>query len=270
MSAEDISFVRDAFIQEFGVVLEPLGFVSAKTKLPHFIRAVNDEIIHIIGLRSHGTGLSVVSSATTVYRRELDLNNVKRYDSGWLHKNAEFYKYVKRYDSDHKQEIALGWYGYRQKDADDMLKAMRQSLEDMQRWVLPILDSVRTTNEFIDYLLNMGGYAYPALLEKSEPFPYSDGAIMLTLADPFYFPEHEKELMLERALNEYEHQVYGITRTKEQYEESCAQICNYYEKNKAILSGMLDDPEIHERCIEELQQRKIKNMKKLRRYGVDI
>lgn len=270
MSVEDISFVRNAFIQEFGAVLEPLGFVAVKTKLPYFIRAVNDEIIHIIGIRSHGTGLSIASNATTVYRRELELNRSKRYDISWLHNNSDYYRCAKRYDSDRKQEKALGWYGYRQKDTDDMLKAMRQSLKDMQKWALPILDPVRTTNEFIEYLLNMGGYAYPVLLESAEPFPFSDGAIMLTLDDPYYFPEREKEVMLERAQYEYEHQVYGITRTIEQYEEHCAQICNYYEKNKAILSGMLDDPEIHKRCMEELQQRKIKNIKKLRRYGVDI
>lgn len=270
MKQEYISFVRDAFIQEFGAVLEPLGFTAANTKLPHFIRPVSDEIIHIIGIRSHGTGLSIISNATTVYRRELELNRSKRYDISWQHKISEYYKCVKRYDSERRQELALGWYGYRQNDTDDMLKAMRQSVKDMQKWVLPILDPVRTTNEFIEYLLNMGGYAYPVMLENNEPFPFSDGAIMLTLDDPYYFPEREKEVMLERALYEYEHQVYGIPRTKEQYEENCARINNYYEKNIAILSGMLDDPEIHERCMEELQQRKIRNTKKLRRYGVDI
>lgn len=259
-----------AFKQIFGEALEPLGFIKAKTKMPYFMRAVNDEIFLIIGLHSHGTGLCVVSGASTVYRQEILFNSKQRYDSVWLHPIADFYKYVNGYDIDYDLKSTLLWYGFRQKDTEDMFRAMRQALADMQQWVLPVLDAIRTKDDMIQYLLSMGGYVYPALLDEFQPYPCSDGALMLTLDDPYSFAEREKKLSLKRALYEYEHPVGGIVLTEEQYQDWCARISIHYKKNMALLSCMLDDPENREKVIAEMQQRKIRNTEILRSYGLDI
>lgn len=45
--------VISAFDEIFGQALMPLGFVRAKLKLPYYIRLINNEIIHIIGMREY-------------------------------------------------------------------------------------------------------------------------------------------------------------------------------------------------------------------------
>ncbi len=269
--AAKIITVNAAFKQIFGEALEPLGFIKAKTKMPYFMRAVNDEIIHVIGLHSHGTGLCVVSGAATVYRKEILFNSKQRYDSVWLHPIFEFYKYTNGYNTDYDLRSKLFWYGFRQKDTEDMLRAMREALADTQKWVLPVLDAIRTKDDMTAYLLSMGGYVYPSLPGGKDPeggYPCSDGGLMLTLDDPYSFAEREKALGLKRALYELEHHVND--RTEEQYQDVCSRISIRYEKNMALLSRMLDEPENREKVMAEMQQRKSRNTETLRSYGLDI
>ena len=263
--------VNAAFKQIIGDVLEPLGFVKAKTKLPYFIRVVNDDLFHIIGLRYHGSGISIVSGVATVYRKEINFDNNQRYDSSWLKPISEFYKYRHRYDSDRKLELSMMWFGYLKDDTDSLIYAFKQASNKLIEWVLPVLNQIRTPDDMIGYMFSMGGYVYPLLAEKYNPedgYPCSDGALMLTLDDPYSFVEQEKKIRLDRALYELEHQVNG--RTKEQYETACVLICNQYEKNKEQLSHILENPDVRELYLKEVHRRKLRNTEILKSYGLKI
>ena len=263
--------VNSAFKQIFGEMLIPMGFVKAKTKIPYFMRVVSDEIIHIVGIRSHSTGVSIVSGVVTVYRKDINFNSNQPYDSSWLKPISEFYKYHHRYDSDRKQELSMMWFSYQKSDSGSLISALQQASEKMNEWVLPVLDKIQSTDDMIGYMFSMGGYVYPALSERSNPedgYPCSDGALMLTLDDPYLFPEREKEFWLQCALYEWKHHVND--RTEEQYKTACERICNQYEKNKALLSHMLEKPDDFEKCLDEISRRRTRNTEILESYGLKI
>ncbi|MBQ5989793.1 MAG: hypothetical protein IJL67_09895 [Oscillospiraceae bacterium] len=263
--------VNAAFKKIFGEMLIPMGFVKAKTKIPYFMRVVSDEIIHIVGIRSHSTGVSIVSGVVTVYRKDINFNSNQPYDSSWLKPISEFYKYHHRYDSDRKQELSMMWFSYQKSDSGSLISALQQASEKMNEWVLPVLDKIQSTDDMIGYMFSMGGYVYPALSERSNPedgYPCSDGALMLTLDDPYLFPEREKEFWLQCALYEWKHHVND--RTEEQYKAACERICNQYEKNKALLSHMLEKPDDFEKCLDEISRRRTRNTEILESYGLKI
>jgi len=83
--------VISAFDEIFGQALMPLGFVRAKLKQPYYIRLVNNEIIHIIGIRDMKTHLFAFGSVATVYREDLCLNRSYRQNEGWLKSAMDFY-----------------------------------------------------------------------------------------------------------------------------------------------------------------------------------
>ena len=66
--------VKKYFEEVFKDRFESLGFKPAKTKNLYSIRVINDEIIHIIGLREMVDFVVPFGAVATVYRKDLCLN----------------------------------------------------------------------------------------------------------------------------------------------------------------------------------------------------
>ena len=73
--------LQTEFVKYYKEKLEPLGFKKVKGRQPYFVRAVNDEILHIIsfyGQKELNCQTFMVSfGVATVYRKEIKLGSFK-------------------------------------------------------------------------------------------------------------------------------------------------------------------------------------------------
>ena len=144
-----------AFKQVFGEALEPLGFIKAKTRQPCFLRVVGDEIIHVISLPCCGARISNASGVMTVYRPQIDLNNHK-WDNNWLKPTEKFYSKSNVLSFDEKYWNENLKIEYTLNNEESLINALKKALEEVKKWVLPMLDDVKTVKDIIDYQHRMG------------------------------------------------------------------------------------------------------------------
>lgn len=84
--------VKSAFKKIYGKALIPLGYKWAKTKEPCFIRVINEEIIHIIGIHDMKPSFIVpFGGVTTIYRANLMLDKTYRDTANWLPSVRQFW-----------------------------------------------------------------------------------------------------------------------------------------------------------------------------------
>lgn len=260
-----------AFKQVFGEGLEPLGFIKAKTRQPCFLRAVNDEIVHVISLAGHGNRITTHSGVMTVYRPKIDLNDHKR-DNNWLNFTEKFYSRLnvisfdeKYWNENLKIEYTLG-------DEESLINALKKALEEVKKWVLPILNDVKSLKDFIDYQHRMSVTTqYFAVCDNAylnHETPCSDGAILFALDDPYYYPKRVKELLMARLDFEIEHGLYFAG--KETYEETCERFNKNLAERIAQIDHVINNKDFYEKTLAELKRRKTENIKVLRSYGLDL
>lgn len=260
-----------AFKQVFGEALEPLGFIKAKTRHPCFLRAVGDEIVHIINLSCCGARISTDSGVMTVYRPKIDLND-HEWDKKWLNSTEKYYAKFnaasfdeKYWDENLKIEYMLG-------NEESLINALKKALEEVKKWVLPILDDVKTVNDIIDYQHRMSvTVQYFAVCDNvylNHETPCSDGAILFALDDPYYYPKRIKELRQAQLDFEIEHGIHFFG--KETYEETCERFDKNLTERIAHIEDVINNKYFYEQTLAELERRKTANTKILNSYGLNL
>ncbi|MBQ6944884.1 MAG: hypothetical protein IJN43_11245 [Ruminococcus sp.] len=260
-----------AFKQVFGEALEPLGFIKAKTRHPCFLRAVGDEIIHVINLSCCGTRISTDSGVMTVYRPKIDLNDHK-WDNKWLYSTEKFYSKINVVSFDEKYWNENLKIEYTLDNEESLINALKKALEEVKKWVLPILDDVKTVKDIIDYQHRLGVTAqYFAVCDNvylNHETPCSDGAILFALDDPYYYPKRIKELLQTQLDFEIEHGIHFFG--KETYEETCERFDKNLAERIAQIDDVINNKHFYEQTIAELQRRKKANLEILKSYGIDL
>ena len=259
-----------AFKQVFGEALEPLGFIKAKTHHPCFLRAVGDEIIHVINLSCCGTRISTNSGVMTVYRPKIDLNDHK-WDNKWLYSTEKFYSKINVVSFDEKYWNENLKIEYTLDNEESLINALKKALEEVKKWVLPILNDVKTVKDIIDYQHRLGVTAqYFAVCDNiylNHETPCSDGAILFALDDPYYYPKRIKELLQTQLDFEIEHGIHFFG--KETYEETCERFDKNLAERIAQIDDVINNKHFYEQTIAELQRRKKANLEILKSYGID-
>jgi hypothetical protein len=262
--------INAAFKQVFGEALEPLGFIKAKTRHPCFLRAVGDEIIHVINLSCCGTRISTNSGVMTVYRPKIDLNDHK-WDNKWLYSTEKFYSKINVVSFDEKYWNENLKIEYTLDNEESLINALKKALEEVKKWVLPIFDDVKTVKDIIDYQHRLSVTAqYFAVCDNvylNHETPCSDGAILFALDDPYYYPKRIKELLQTQLDFEIEHGIHFFG--KETYEETCERFDKNLAERIAQIDDVINNKHFYEQTIAELQRRKKANLEILKSYGID-
>lgn len=261
-----------AFKQVFGEALEPLGFVKAKTKYPHYIRFVDNSFIQIIGLKKESENVfNITAGIATIYRSEINLNCSPRMNCNWMIGISEFYKRSHVYDYDGKYRSNIMNFGFPKFESKSIINAFERALNEVKKWVLPEFEKVQTLSDVIDYLYTFyfsGLDIFGPDVQFYRHIDDRDGLFCFELDDPYEIADRRSKNAIKRALYKAEHNINGFTEAD--YVKSCEDIKQSSKERKEYIGNILNNKQLHDETMAEIRRRKEKNIGILRSYGVDI
>ena len=252
-----------AFDMVFGEALKPLGFKRPKLRQQYYIRLIDDEILHIIGIRDMKTHLSVFDGIATVYRETLCLDRPFRQNEDWLKSAMHFY--VKWHASNQPldPQIKSGFIYRREAECDSLLEANKRALDAVITWISPVLNRVRSPKDVLDYDKNTG-VVLSLPLQDCIAAAYSDTAIQFLLSDPLTDLE-ERDATTLKAIAEEDERFH---RAPEVALENRIRYERKINESRERLLQFLQDSDMHQKTMAELSKRKVHNTDLLRQYGI--
>ena len=249
-----------------------MGFIKAKTKYPYYIRFVDNSFIQIIGLKKESENdFNIIAGIATIYRPEINLNCSPRMNCNWLIGVSEIYKRRYRFNFDRKYRISIMRFGFPKNENKYIIQAFEKALEAVRKWVLPEFEKTQTLNDVIDYLFT---FYMPGLdIFGPEVHFYRhvndrDGLFCFELDDPYEIANRSSEIAIKRDLYMAEHNIEGFT--KADYIKSYEGIKQSNKEGKEYIYNILNNKNLYDETMEEIKQRKERNIMILRSYGVDI
>ncbi len=237
-----------AFKKVFDAALEPLGYKLIKSKHPYYVRAVSDEIIHVISYYNakhypNENNIAIKGGVATVYRQKIDFSRTPG-DENWLTNNCDIYINRLRHGLEELDEELKHNLYYHASKPEDILDEMEYQLSLTKRFLLPALDKAMTIESCIenDFELNI------------DLNIYDDGSFGTKYGDGYY---NESILYFKTDRSVYENIIKNATGKAALSKE------DYFER-------VQDDPDLYKEVQEELERRKAQNTEILRSYGVDI
>lgn len=263
--------VKAAFKKIYGDALKPLGFVWAKTKEPCFIRVVNHELIHVIGIQDMKPNFIVpFGGVTTLYRADLRLNKSYRDNGNWLPNVRQFWGWAHT-DLDDAPDPRIGSkFHYLLRSPDSVQSTMYAALGETKRWILPMLNAVQSLQDFPEYFEKCHNTLFPFCkipLKTTDSGNFeADAVIRYLLGDiaPQFeqysievAKRQEASTAFQPSINSSENIQY--LREREQ------------ARNDAIrqsVTAFEENPEVRQQTLDELERRRMANMEMLHTYGV--
>ncbi|EXM40893.1 hypothetical protein RASY3_00300 [Ruminococcus albus SY3] len=250
------------FTQIYGEALEPLGFKKPKVRMPLYVRVINDEIIHIVGIHDMKNQLVPFGAIATVYRKDLCIDRTFRQNETWYKDLWDFY---------HEWHIAdepfdKGGFDY-YNDLMPLSDAVQNSFNATMTWIFPVLDNVKTLKDVADYNECMFKNHITVIslpINESLAAPYSDTVIKYILDDPLSDLEKRYSTALKKideSNKRYNFSQEKITQDRLEYEQR-------YNESRQRVKTFLEDEEIHKQTMEELANRKAHNLELLRKYKI--
>ena len=260
--------VKAAFKKIYGDALKPLGFVYAKTKEPSFIRLINDDLIHIIGIKDMKNFVVPFAGIATMYRADLGLDRTYRDMSYRMPHISRFH--LRTHTSEDEAADPRLWakFNYSIGYPESVSHSIKASLNAVQRWIIPLFEQVKSLKDFPDYyskiFVNFGFCSFP-FYEKGygdEPIQY----LLPNLSENFekyqrfmndIFEQNAARIANEESPQTVAHLKWGDERTREDFEAVCRSV-----------SEFLENAETRQQMLDELMRRKRDNLEKLHTYGV--
>ena len=261
-----------AFKQVFGEALEPLGFVKAKTKYPHYIRFVDNSFIQIIGLKKESENVfDITAGIATIYRSEINLNCSPRMNCNWMISVSEFYRNSHEYDYDGKYRCSIMYFGFPKFENKSVINAFERALNEVKKWVLPEFEKVQTLSDVIDYIYTFyfqGLDVFGPDVQFYRHIDDRDGLFCFELDDPYEIADRRAKNAIKRATYELKHNINGFTEAD--YVKLCEDIKQSNKERKEYIGNILNNKQLHDETMAEIRKKKKKNIGILRSYGVDI
>ncbi len=246
-----------AFKQIFGEALEPLGFVKIKSKHPYFVRVVNGEILHIITYRTEQAkypedrAFNILGGVATVYRKKIDLSVGIKNNYNWLRNSVgDFYAISLGDEHDRYYHQTISNFYYFSEIEKSMLSALNDSLELVEKYMLPVLNDIDTLEKSIEFfkkfMLLIDTSAYNTDLCFDGDSDYNEG---------FLYIKTDYQQLKEkwRRIVEGENKILPETL-----------------KRVTELYKFFVDPVFNKAVLDELEKRKKSNIETLKLYGVNI
>ncbi|WP_242940184.1 hypothetical protein [Ruminococcus albus] len=250
------------FTQIYGEALEPLGFKKPKVRMPLYVRVINDEIIHIVGIHDMKNQLVPFGAIATVYRKDLCIDRTFRQNEIWYKDLWDFYHEWHITD----KPFDNGGFKY-YADFMPLSDAVQNSFNATMTWILPVLDNVKTLKDVVDYDAqtfkeHIAVISLP--INESLAAPFSDTVIRYILDDPLADLEQRYSAELKRR-NEAS---IRASRSQEKISQNLLEFEYRYNEARKRVQTFLEDEEIHKQTMEELERRKDHNLELLRKYKV--
>lgn len=250
------------FTQIYGEALEPLGFKKPKVRMPLYVRVINDEIIHIVGIHDMKNQLVPFGAIATVYRKDLCIDRTFRQNEIWYKDLWDFYHEWHITD----KPFDNGGFKY-YADFMPLSDAVQDSLNATMTWILPVLDNVKTLKDVADY--EEGAFKdYISVISlpinESLAAPFTDTVIRYILDDPLADLEQRYLTALKRREEAYK----KSNLSQEDIMERLERFNRKYNEYCQRLQTFLEDEEIHNQTMEELARRKEHNLELLRKYKI--
>ena len=123
---------------------------------------INDEIIHIIGLREMVDFVVPFGAVATVYRQDLCLNKSFRQNENWFKTVMDFYArwHAAGQLADPSTLFNFSYLSYG--DPETVKTAVRDAADAAETWILPVLDRVQTLKDVQDF------YSHTAPLKAED------------------------------------------------------------------------------------------------------
>ena len=252
------------FTQIYGEALEPLGFKKPKVRMPLYVRVINDEIIHIVGIHDMKSHLVPFGAIATVYREDLCIDRTFRQNEIWYKRLKEFY--LNWHISD--KPFDKGFFHYTDIiDYMPLSDAVQDSLNATMTWIFPVLDNVKTLKDVADY--EEGAFKdYISVISlpinESLAAPFTDTVIRYILDDPLA----DLEIRYSTALKNIDEENKRFSIPQEIILQNHLEFEQRYNEARKRVQTFLEDEEIHKQTMEELARRKAHNLELLRKYKV--
>ena len=252
------------FTQIYGEALEPLGFKKPKVRMPLYVRVINDEIIHIVGIHDMKSHLVPFGAIATVYREDLCIDRTFRQNEIWYKRLKEFY--LNWHISD--KPFDKGFFHYTDIiDYMPLSDAVQDSLNATMTWIFPVLDNVKTLKDVADY--EEGAFKdYISVISlpinESLAAPFTDTVIRYILDDPLA----DLEIRYSTALKNIDEENKRFSIPQEIILQNHLEFEQRYNEARKRVQTFLEDEEIHKQTMEELERRKEHNLELLRKYKV--
>ncbi|SFD41211.1 hypothetical protein [Ruminococcus albus] len=252
------------FTQIYGEALEPLGFKKPKVRMPLYVRVINDEIIHIVGIHDMKNQLVPFGAIATVYRKDLCIDRTFRQNEIWYKRLKEFY--LNWHISDKPFDNA----GFDYTDIIDYMPlsdAVQDSLNATMTWIFPVLDNVKTLKDVADY--EEGAFkdyitVISLPINESLAAPFTDTVIRYILDDPLADLKQRYSTALK--IIDEENKQFSIPQ--ELISKNLLEFEQRYSESRQRVQTFLENEEIHNQTMEELARRKEHNLELLRKYKV--
>ena len=264
--------IKAAFKKIYGEALKPLGFVWAKTKEPCFIRVIDNELIHIIGINDKKPDFIVpFGGVLTLYRADLMLNKTYRDMSSFLPIISQFYL-TTHTDSDEAPDPRLyAKFKYLISSAYSIQHTMSAALVASERWILPLLDTVQSIQDFPAYFQtihhgnNLGISKLPLTSRSSGNFQ-DDYVVSYLLPNPLtyakqFFADAEVKFQAKITENPESYPPENIKYLEDRHKRRKEEILT-------SVRSFVENQEVKQQTMNELERRKRVNLDLLHTYGV--
>lgn len=212
--------------------LEPYGFKAIKGRHPYIVRAINNEILHIITFRTESPDYSegdkafaIMGGIATVYRKKITLDQSPIQNYIWFNYMFDFYEAL----MDERDANILGQLFrscYYSDKPESLISVMNTGAENVIKYVLPVMGKINDIDSSLDYM---------------RRFKKPCNSVQCTEICEYYPDEDESFL-------------YFLSDKKEEYSD--------------ILANFNNDKELHNWVMCEIEKRKTENLDLLKKYGI--
>lgn len=252
-----------------------MGFKRIKGRHPYFVRVINKEILHSItySKEQENDSFNIYSGVATVYRHELDFSDLNACCCFIpLKTTGQFYHYDFEFNAN-TSDMPKPAFQYKIQsitDSESILDAFSKSLSDLNIYVLPVINKVRTLKECITFFkthrtLNMWIYSPGQNYGIDSYEGRNSEGLLYFVIDDHSDMTYEMNLNLEffkKSSANNKNNLRSDYETQRKVSNE-ARIKRIEERDR-----IYNNKELYEQVMKELNKRRIRNAEALKNMGV--
>ncbi len=266
-----------AFKKVYEEELGKHGFKKGESKYPYFFRVIGDEIIHVITYQQMSSGeyehkkFDIFAGVFTVYNPGLTFDKSPSYNRPIATTNFK----IKKKLPDGSVTRGSFDYSYRTNNEEDMIRALKESLEETKEYLIYELDKVTNLKACIDFIhkssLLIGYYDDDYGIGRYDGARQSEWLLFFKLYTVEEYTELEKSWWKE----DDERREAGIKAGLFVYSEEKLKKRNIERKERfdrdiENFTRWANDPVRMKKIMDELERRKLVNKEYMKKMGIEI
>ena len=214
----------------------------------------------------------ILSGVATVYRQNIDFKISPLDNNSWLNRISSLYLHSNIFDYDEVLYKNICTFSYKQDDNESIFDAVKYSLKTTEDVILPIFNEVMDIDSCLEYF-NMYTSSFSLGYNENEKvFSGSCEGLVYFKTNNYKKLIEKKE---ERTFAKTEHFIKIGNPVYKQFaqtgfEERCKKNEEVIQNEIAKIDSLINNPELYNKALGELKQRKKENVELLRIYELEI